>query len=169
MQASIINFNIDNVIYKIELDSHINIPVVDWNAYIMSDTGETADVNSCKLKMYLANSCCGYSSDYNDPYSGTSYILLFNKCTSCPKHEEPLIPSVMMDRGWNCGWWYNNTFGLKWHTQTVKTVRIYFVVDTKPVKPSWLYISIGGSDAWLEGYLVRPQALTEDYLRRYPW
>ena len=99
MQAFITNPTIVDAIYRVELASHANIPAVNMDAYIMSDTGETADVNSCRLKMYLANSYCGYSSDYNDPYSGTSYILLFNKCTSCPKHEEPLIPSVMMDRG----------------------------------------------------------------------
>ena len=62
MQASINKSNIYYSIYIIELDSHTNIHVVGWNAYIMSDTGETADVNSCKPKMYLANSYCGYSS-----------------------------------------------------------------------------------------------------------
>ena len=61
-QASINNSNIDNVIYRIELNYHINIHVVVLDAYIMSDTGETADVNSYKPKMYFANSYCGYSS-----------------------------------------------------------------------------------------------------------
>ena len=62
MQASINNSNIDYSIYIIELDSRTNIYVVGCNTYIMGDTGETADVNSCKPKMYLANSYCGYSS-----------------------------------------------------------------------------------------------------------
>ena len=36
----------DGTLYKVELDSHANMPVVGMGAYIISDTGSTADVNS---------------------------------------------------------------------------------------------------------------------------
>ena len=40
------NHHDDGTIYKVELDSHANMPVVGIGAYIISKTGKTADVNS---------------------------------------------------------------------------------------------------------------------------
>ena len=67
MQASIDNSNIDYSIYIIELNSLLTY-VGEVNAYIMSDTGETADVNSCKSKMYLQIPIVDTAVQYDDPY-----------------------------------------------------------------------------------------------------
>ena len=63
--------------HQTELDSHVNMPVVGCNAYVFSDSGQTASVSpynpdypSNEIPIVDAAVLC------TDSYRGTEYILV---------------------------------------------------------------------------------------------
>ena len=66
---------------RTDLDSHVNMVVVGRHAYILSDTGQTADVNlftpdyeSMQIPIVDA------AVQYECPYSGTLHVLIIRTC-----------------------------------------------------------------------------------------
>ena len=62
---------------RTELDSHANMPVVGKNAYVLADTGRTADVSAYTpdyepMELRIVDAAVLYEC----PYEGTAYVLV---------------------------------------------------------------------------------------------
>jgi hypothetical protein len=82
---------------RTELDTHANMPVVGRNCLIVADTGETVDVNpftpdyqAMKAKVVDA------AIRYDDPFTGTPYLLLICNAIYVPAMDNNLIPPFVM-------------------------------------------------------------------------
>ena len=83
--------------YRTELDSHANMPVVGCHAYILSDTGRIADVNAfspdyATMELPIVDAAI----QYDCPYSGISYILVIRNALYVPSMVNNLLPPFML-------------------------------------------------------------------------
>ena len=83
--------------YRTELDSHANMPVVGCHAYILSDTGRIADVNAfCPDYATMELPIVDAAIQYDCPYSGISYILVIRNALYVPSMVNNLLPPFML-------------------------------------------------------------------------
>ena len=86
---------------RMELDSYANMLVVRQYAYVLSDTGRTADVNAYNSQyeaMVIPIIDAAVYYDYS--YSGQTYILVIRNALHVPATETRLIPpSVLTETG----------------------------------------------------------------------
>ena len=71
---------------RTELDSHANMPVVGRYAYIISNSGKTAEVNAFtpdveSMKIPIVDAAV----QYDCPYTGKSVILVLRNALSVPE------------------------------------------------------------------------------------
>ena len=96
--ANISDKNLELMIESsIELDSHANMPVVGDSGYIISDTGDTSDVNayspeyeSRKIKIVDA------ALQYESQHDGKISILVLRNALYAPYMKNNLIPPLIM-------------------------------------------------------------------------
>jgi hypothetical protein len=82
---------------RTELDSHANMPVVGSNAYILAETGQTADVNAFTPDFpTMQVPVVDAAVQYDCPYTGCTYILVIRNALSVPSLKHNLIPPFMM-------------------------------------------------------------------------
>ena len=80
-----------------ELDSHANMPVVGKHAYILSDTGRTADVNAYNPQYEaMVIPIVDAAVQFSCPYTGNDYILVLRNALHVPAMEHHLIPPFIM-------------------------------------------------------------------------
>jgi hypothetical protein len=82
---------------RTELDSHANIPVVGRNAYIISDMGRIADMNSftpdyASMRISIVDAAVRYDC----PYDGKTYIFVLQNALHLPSMKNNLIPPFVM-------------------------------------------------------------------------
>ena len=80
-----------------ELDSHVNIPVIGMNSYILSEIGETVDVApftpDCKpISVELVDAALKYEC----PYSGEVKILIIRRGLYVPSMTHNLLPPCLL-------------------------------------------------------------------------
>ena len=82
---------------SIELDSNANMPVVGASAYIISDTGDTADVN-CYSPEYKTRKIKIFDADlqYKIQYDAKISILVLQNALYVPSMINNLIPPLIM-------------------------------------------------------------------------
>ena len=83
--------------YRTELDSHANMPVFGWHAYILSDAGHIVDVNAFTpdydpMQLHIVDA----SVQYECPYEGTTHILLVRNTVHVPSMKKNLLPPFMV-------------------------------------------------------------------------
>ena len=86
-----------NVESRMELDSHVNMPVVGKHVYIIAETGKKVDVSPFTpdykpLTVPLADA----TVKYDNPYNGKSYILVLRNALHVPSMDHNLIPPFML-------------------------------------------------------------------------
>ena len=81
---------------SIELDSNANMPVVGASAYIISDTGDTADVN-CYSPEYKTRKIKIFDADlqYKIQYDAKISILVLQNALYVPTMINNLIPPLI--------------------------------------------------------------------------
>ena len=80
-----------------ELDPHANMPAVGKHAYILSDTGCTADVKAYNPQYEaMVISIVDTAVQYDYPYTGNTYILVIRNALHVPFMNNHLIPSFIM-------------------------------------------------------------------------
>ena len=84
---------------SIELNSHANMPVVGALAYIISDTGETADVNAYSPEyesrnLKIVDAALKYESLHDNKH------LSVTKRTICTIYEKQFDATLHHERGW---------------------------------------------------------------------
>jgi hypothetical protein len=89
--------DIDEQDSRTELDSHVNMPVVGRNAYIISDMGRVADVNAftpdySSMRISIIDAAVGYEC----PYNGKSFIFALRNALHVPSMKNNLIPPFVM-------------------------------------------------------------------------
>ena len=82
---------------RTELDTHANMPVVGRNAFVISRTGETADVSAFTpdykpMHVPIVDAALLYDC----PYSGDEVIVLIRNALYFPTMENNLIPPFVM-------------------------------------------------------------------------
>ena len=82
---------------RTELDSHANMPVVGKNAFVLTDTGRTADVSAYTpdydpMEIRIVDAAVLYEC----PYSGTSHILVIRHALHVESMNHNLIPPFML-------------------------------------------------------------------------
>ena len=82
---------------RMELDSHANMPVVGKHAYILSDTGRTADVNAYNPQYEtMVIPIVDAAVQYNCPYTGIAYVLVIRNALHVPTMDHHLIPPFIL-------------------------------------------------------------------------
>ena len=86
-----------NVESRMELDSHMNMPVVGKHAYIIAETGKKVNVSPFTpdyqpLMVPLVDA----TVRYNNPYGRKSYILVLWNALYVPSMDNNLIPPFML-------------------------------------------------------------------------
>jgi hypothetical protein len=81
--------------FRLELDSHANMPVVSSGAYILAHSGKTADIsaynpNYKSKQIPLVDAAL----QYNSPYDGKTYILVIRNALHVPSMDNHLIPHL---------------------------------------------------------------------------
>ena len=87
---------------RTELDSHVNMPVIGKNAYILSIIGETVDVapftpDYKPIRVELVDAALKYEC----PYSGETKIFDHQKRTTCSIHVQQPTTTIHVEGGWN--------------------------------------------------------------------
>ena len=82
---------------RVELDSHANMPVVGRNAYIISNTGKTANVNPYNpdyepMEIPIVDAALMY----NDPFSGHDHVLIIRNALYVESMSNHLIPPFII-------------------------------------------------------------------------
>ena len=91
------DYNNASVESRMELDSHANMPVVGKHAYILSDTGCTADVKSYNPQYEaMVIPIVDAAIQYDCPYTGENYILVIRNALHVPSMDNHLIPPFIM-------------------------------------------------------------------------
>lgn len=86
---------------RTDLDSHANMPVVGRHAYVISDTGRTAEVNAFTPDYKAMNvRIVDAAVKYECPYDGTNYILVIRKCPTCSIDEKQFDTAVHPEGSW---------------------------------------------------------------------
>ena len=82
---------------RTELDSHANMAVVGMNAYILNNTGATAEVNAFTPDhAALVIEIVDAAVQYDCPYTGTTYVLVIRNALHVPSMQHNLIPPFMI-------------------------------------------------------------------------
>ena len=86
-----------NVESCMELDSHMNMPVIGKHAYIIAETGKKVNVSPFTpdyqpLMVPLVDAMVRY----DNPYNGKSYILVLRNGLYVPSMDNNLIPPFML-------------------------------------------------------------------------
>ena len=91
----------DHTNFKLELDTHANMPVVSMGVYIISKTGKTVDVNSYNPENgTLHIPIVDAALQYDDPFTGTTHILLDRNALHIPIMKNHLIsPFILREAG----------------------------------------------------------------------
>ena len=80
-----------------DLDSHANMAVVERHAYILSDTGRTAEVNPFMPDYKLMQvPIINAAVQYECPYSGTLHVLVIRNALHVPSVRHNLVPPFMI-------------------------------------------------------------------------
>ena len=88
------NLQSDDNFFKLELDTHANMPVVGMGAYIISTSGKTADVNSYNPEnRTLQIPIVDAALQYDDPFTGITHILLIRNALHVPNMKNRLTPT----------------------------------------------------------------------------
>ena len=82
---------------RTELDSHANMPVVGRNAYVISETGEVADVSPftpdySSMKIKVVDAAVQYDCDH----TGASYVLVIRNALHVPSMKHNLLPPFIL-------------------------------------------------------------------------
>ena len=82
---------------RTEVDSHVNMPVIGMNAYILSTIGETVDVapftpDDKPIRVELVDAALKYEC----PYSGEIKILIIRRGFHVPSMTNNLLPPFML-------------------------------------------------------------------------
>ena len=85
------------MISRTELDKHANMAVVGRNAYILSYTGATAEVNAftpdhAEMTIQIVDAAV----QYDCPYTGITYIMVICNALYVPSMQHNLIPPFMI-------------------------------------------------------------------------
>jgi hypothetical protein len=81
-----------------ELDSHANMPVVGRHFYVISDTGEIADVSPLftpdysSMKIRVVDAAVQYDCEH----TGASYILVIRNALHVPSMKHNLLPPFIL-------------------------------------------------------------------------
>ena len=76
-----------------ELDSHANMPVVERNCYILSESGKYVNISPFTLAYEaLQAPLVDVAIQYDSPYDGKSYILVIWNALHVPSHNNLLPP-----------------------------------------------------------------------------
>ena len=82
---------------RTELDSHANMPVAGRNAYVISDTGQTAEVNAFSPDYdALTVKICDVAIQYDCPYTGQTYIFVIRNSLHVPAMNNNLLPPFLI-------------------------------------------------------------------------
>jgi len=82
---------------RTDLDSHANMPVVGRHAYVISDTGRTAEVNAFTPDYKAMNvRIVDAAVKYECPYEGRNYILVIRNALHVPSMKNNLIPPFIL-------------------------------------------------------------------------
>ena len=83
--------------FRVELDSHSNIPVVGLSAYIISDSSKAADVNAFNPDYKFKQiPIVDAALQYEDLYDGTTYTLVIKNVPYVLSMNNNLIPPFIM-------------------------------------------------------------------------
>ena len=96
-KASTLGKGNDNLISRTDLDTHANMAVVGINAYILSYTGATAEVNAftpdhAAMTIQIVDAAV----QYNCLYTGITYIMVIHNALYVPSMQHNLIPPFMI-------------------------------------------------------------------------
>ena len=88
---------ISNKDSRTELDSHANMPVLGRHAYVISETGQIADVNPFtpdynSMQVHIVDSAVQCEC----PYTGDTYILVIRNALHVPSMKNNLMPPFVM-------------------------------------------------------------------------
>ena len=87
----------DELVIRTELHTHANMAVVGKNAYILSDTGTTAEVNSFTLDHApMTIKIVDAAVQYDCPYDRTTYILVIRNMLHSESMPNNIIPPFMV-------------------------------------------------------------------------
>lgn len=83
--------------FRLELDTHANMPVVGKGAYIVASSGQTADVNAYDpqqgtTKLPIVDAAV----QYDCPYTGKSYVFIIRNALHVPSMDNHLIPPFIL-------------------------------------------------------------------------
>ena len=83
---------------RTELDSHANMAVIGRNAYILNDSGRTAQVSpfSPDYEALTAVKIVDAAIIYDCPVTNTSHVMVIRNALSVPAMEHNLIPPFIM-------------------------------------------------------------------------
>ena len=82
---------------RLELDSHANMPVVGSSAYILNESGESAEVNAFSPDYPTRNiPIVDAALQYESPYDGKTYILVIRNALYVPSMTNNLIPPFIL-------------------------------------------------------------------------
>ena len=82
---------------RMELDSHTNMPVVGKHAYILSETGRTADEKAYNPQYEaMVIPIVDAVVQYDCPDTGNNYILVIRNALHVPSMDNHLIPPFVM-------------------------------------------------------------------------
>ena len=109
---------------RTDLDSHANMAVVGRHAYILSDTGRTADVNAFtpdneSMQVPIIDAAVQYEC----PYSGTLHVLVIRNALHVPLVRHNFVPPFMIREE---GIQVNDTPKIQVNDPTTSDHSIYF-------------------------------------------
>ena len=109
---------------RMDLDSHVNMAVVGRHAYILSDTGRTAEVNPFtpdykSMQVPIVDAAVQYEC----PYSGTLHVLVIRNALHVPSMRHNLVPPFMIREE---GIQVNDTPKIQVNDPTTSDHSIYF-------------------------------------------
>ena len=83
--------------FRLELDSHANMPVVGSGAYILAHSGKTVDVSAYNpdyesMKIPVVDAAL----QYDNLFDGKTYILVIRNALYVPSMDNHLIPPFIM-------------------------------------------------------------------------
>lgn len=87
----------DDLVSRTKLDSHANMAVVGKNAYVLSNTGASAEVNAftpdhAAMTIQIVDAAV----QYDCPYTSITYILVVRNVLYVPSMQHNLIPPFMI-------------------------------------------------------------------------